>query len=209
MTYKQFVKLLIPPVLVLLGKRLFTVKGGLFLGRDASLFLDNAYNAKVYGEYGVGYSTLSIRQKSDAVIISVETNFEYMSEWKKNLYLLDDDNLFHENIGIIVGWGYPNNYALRKNFIDYFESIWKFDKKPDFVLIDGRFRVAYFLTSLVLSEPGTLILFDDYDREYYHVVEEVLLPNNKTVTQALFITPKTLNKTKILYLRDLFSNVMV
>ena len=44
---------------------------------------------------------------------------------------------------------------------------------PDTVFIDGRFRVASFLYTLVAARAGTTILFDDYvKRPEYHVVEE-------------------------------------
>jgi len=41
------------------------------------------------------------------------------------------------------------------------------------VSVDGRFRVASFLFSLLSARTGTTILFDDYmDRPNYFVVEE-------------------------------------
>ena len=43
---------------------------------------------------------------------------------------------------------------------------------PDLVLVDGRFRAACFLASLLFARPGAVILFDDYvDRPFYHTVE--------------------------------------
>ena len=47
-----------------------------------------------------------------------------------------------------------------------------------------------FLASLLNSNPGTKIIFDDYfDRPYYHVVEEFIQPIDKCGRQALFIVP--------------------
>lgn len=180
----------------------------MFDGRDSRLFLDNAYDARIYGEYGIGYSTKSIRDSSDSIIIAVETNEEYLKEWKFKIKPRDNDVIFHVNIGLIEGYGSPKDYSFRDHFIDYFESIWKYNSKPDFVLIDGRFRVACFLTAILLSDPGTKILFDDYDREQYHVVEEVILPVDLTKTQALFVKPGFIDLDKVVALRDLFSMVM-
>lgn len=40
-------------------------------------------------------------------------------------------------------------------------------------MIDGRFRVACFLYSLLCAETGTVILFDDYSLRFrYHLVED-------------------------------------
>lgn len=208
---KEIMKLLIPPILILIARKfkLHTTREQLFNGRDSSLFLENAYNALIYGEYGIGYSTESIRNQSDSVIIAVETNKIYLDTWKNKLELRVSDNVFYINIGDIQGLGYPKNYSQKDSFIEYFESIWRYTNKPDFVLIDGRFRVACFLTSLVFSDPGTKILFDDYDREYYHVIEEIIFPVAQTETQALFVRPEFIDYQKTISLRDAFSMVMV
>jgi len=58
------------------------------------------------------------------------------------------------------------------------------------VLIDGRFRVACFLTSILHAEPPCRILFDDYrKKERYHVVERILSPVDFCGRQALFEVP--------------------
>jgi hypothetical protein len=54
-----------------------------------------------------------------------------------------------------------------------------------------------------------MILFDDYDREYYHVVEEIIKPFEVNHTQALFIVPNIIDKDKAIKLRNLFSMVML
>lgn len=207
-TFKKILRYIIPPIFIIIFKKL-KKKEVLFDGRDASLFLDNALRSKIYGEYGVGYSTLKVRNESDAIIIAVDTNIQYLNDWKTKIKARDNDVFLHQYIGEIAGLGYPSDYSRRELFIRYFESIWNFESKPDFVLIDGRFRVACFLTSLLLAEPGAKILFDDYDRRYYRVVEEVIHPLSTTLTQALFIVPTSLDKEKIIELRDSFSMVML
>lgn len=207
---KKIVRLLTLPILIL-ARRVFTSppKISLFDGRDSRLFIENAYKAKVYGEYGIGYSTKSILLNNNSTIIAAETNYEYLLNWKTKLALRENDQLIYINIGEIKGWGYPIDYSMKESYIDYFESIWKLNDKPDFVLIDGRFRVACFLTSLLLSDPGTKILFDDYQRKYYHVIEEIIEPTDKTETQALFVRPEQVDYEKITILRDAFSMVML
>lgn len=207
---KRILKYITPPIVIILFRMFFPFpKIRLFDGRDSRLFVDNAYKAKIYGEYGVGYSTLSIRELSNSIVVAAETNKEYLLKWKTKLSLRENDDLIHINIGEIEGWGYPKDYSMKDSFIHYFESIWKSNEKPDFVLIDGRFRVACFLTSLLLSDPGTKILFDDYNRAYYHVIEDIIEPIDKTETQALFVRPEKIDADKIIALRDSFSMVML
>jgi hypothetical protein len=87
--------------------------------------------------------------------------------------------------------GRPLGYTRLENFNDYTDWIWMNDKKPNLVLVDGRFRVCCFLTSLIFAEKGTKIFFDDYtNRPHYHFVEKFIKPSETCGRQALFIVPK-------------------
>ncbi|MAO75600.1 MAG: hypothetical protein CL699_04770, partial [Chloroflexi bacterium] len=95
------------------------------------------------------------------------------------------------------------------HFDIYTSSIWNRAEKPDVVLIDGRFRVACFLKSLLHAPPNTVILFDDYiNRPHYHVVEEFLTPDQTCGRQASFIVPQNINKEKIEEMYNQFLIVM-
>ena len=73
--------------------------------------------------------------------------------------------------------------------------MWTFNLKADVILIDGRFRVASFLFSLINAKEGSIIIFDDYmNRPHYHVVEEVLEVYENFGRQAVFKVPKVFNK---------------
>jgi hypothetical protein len=79
---------------------------------------------------------------------------------------------------------------MRHNFVRYTESLWVREEKPDVVLIDGRFRVCGFLTSLMYANAGTIIIFDDYVcRPHYHIVEEFLEPDHFCGRQCIFKVP--------------------
>ena len=91
------------------------------------------------------------------------------------------------DLGEVLSWGYPKDYSKRDNISEYLDFIWKQSRKPDLVLIDGRFRVASFLTTLKHCELGTTIIFDDYlKRSHYHIVEEMVLPIHLHGRQAIF-----------------------
>ena len=79
--------------------------------------------------------------------------------------------------------------------INYISNVWTFNLKADVILIDGRFRVASFLFSLINAKEGSIIIFDDYtDRSHYHVVEEILEVYKKCGRQVVFKVPKVFNK---------------
>ena len=91
----------------------------------------------------------------------------------------------------------------------YFDGPWADGFDPQLVLIDGRFRVACFLTSLLRAKPGTLLLFDDYtERAYYHVIEEFLRPQQQTERQAVFEVPTAVDREAIRAMLTQFCCVM-
>ena len=58
---------------------------------------------------------------------------------------------------------------------------------PDFVLVDGRWRVPAFLAAVINCQTPIKILFDDYlERKYYHVVESIQAPAKMIGRAALF-----------------------
>ena len=73
--------------------------------------------------------------------------------------------------------------------------MWLKEISPDLVLIDGRFRVFCFLTTVKLAPVGTKILFDDYiNRPLYHVVEEFCEKIETCGRQALFEVSQSAKK---------------
>ena len=156
---------------------------------DDSLFKDLLKNSKNYGEYGCGLSTEWVLNNTNANILSVDSSKEWIDkissknvEYKKRL------KLQHIDLGKVENWGRPVGYEKSYNFINYFKWIWTQDILPDTVLIDGRFRVCCFLTSIKYANENTKIIFDDYNnRPYYHVVEKFVKKEQTCGRQALFI----------------------
>ncbi len=64
---------------------------------------------------------------------------------------------------------------------------------PDVVLIDGRFRVACFLTVMLRATKPVTVLFDDYHkRPEYHWIEEFGAPVDRARRMARFeVTPRS------------------
>ena len=171
-------------------------KLGLYHGDD-TIFKENIINASVYGEYGCGSSTIYASNNSSAEIISVDTSEEWINKVRSAIRRENKFNIEFINVGRTSEWGYPITYSNRKEFIKYIKFIWEQSKLPDLILIDGRFRVACFLYSLMKAKKGTRIIFDDYNRKEYHVIEEYIKPIKIEKDQALFIVPEIINTIEI------------
>ena len=176
---------------------------------DCSLFKKHLNDCKVYGEYGMGQSTLWVFQNTDSEILAVDTSQDWVNKVKSKINSDPRVKINWVDLGKIGRWGRPKSYVKRKFIYDYLDFLWKDDIKPEIVLVDGRFRVACFLYSLLKGKPGTKIFFDDYtNRPYYHVVEEYLKPIETSGRQALFLIPEGLDYNKIKLTMEHFVHVM-
>jgi hypothetical protein len=161
---------------------------------DAEFLTRYGPSARVYGEYGVGVSTLWMARNSDASIIAVDSSREWIARVTASM---DGRStaIRHVDLGELANWGRPRGYERRNAFQDYVRGIWNRETPPDLVLLDGRFRVACFLTSCLEAAPGTMIIVDDYTgRREYHVMEEFLDPVDVNRRQALFRVPRDFDR---------------
>lgn len=189
---RRIFKRIFPPFLsVLIGNIFRKVdskrysKELLFDGNE-DLFFECLNDCEIYGEYGVGSSTKEAINM-EKIIYSVDSDEAWINSVYKGTKLNQKASLKFIDLGITEAWGYPVSYKKRKNIASYLNFIWKQKYKPDFVLIDGRFRVASFLTSIKFCDDGCKIIFDDYaNRPHYHVVEEIIKPIKIFGNQALF-----------------------
>lgn len=165
------------------------------------MFVKHLNKCKIYGEYGCGASTIFAIDNFKGKIYSVETD----KKWRDKIFKNVKDKKAEQrasiewvDVGEVANWGYPKTMSKKENFIEYQKSIWK-KEKPDFVLIDGRFRVACFLQSILHCNDKCEIIIDDYyDRKHYFCVEEVLeLKQIYGDRMALFIKDKDLDLEKV------------
>lgn len=139
-------------------------------------FAEYLSKARVYLEYGSGGSTvMAARNPGVAAVISVESDPGWVDKVRAeaNAAHLHID---HSDIGAVGSWGSPLDDSGHRNYHDYVTRPWRMAAErslsPDLVLVDGRFRVASFLYSLLCAPQGATVLFDDYmDRPQYHCVE--------------------------------------
>ncbi len=162
---------------------------------DDNLFKKYLKNCKIYFEYGVGQSTIWVLENTKCIIISVDTDKYWINKINISKYQ-ERIKINWINLGDLENWGRPRTYGYRKDFFNYISNVWKFNIKADVTLIDGRFRVACFLYSLINAKTDSLIVFDDYiNRPHYHVVEEILKYEQKCGRQVVFRVPNDYNRS--------------
>lgn len=189
----KILKACVPPIFVIAVRRIrqrFGSPSGLFEGDDG-LFKNEVKKVNVYGEYGCGESTKWVLNNTSANVIAVDTSSEWVDAVKNDNQSNNERlNIHHSHLGEVGEWGRPLSYKKKNFFSDYTDYIWKQKKIPKLVLVDGRFRVCCFLTSLKFAEEGTKILFDDYtDRLCYHFIEKYVSPVKECGRQCMFVVP--------------------
>jgi hypothetical protein len=163
--------------------------------QEKVVFDDVISRSSHYLEFGLGGSSLRAIQRSKAQIYTVESSAEWVDKMNKYLLLryMENKRIFIHivNIGPTTDWGYPKSDNDKQLFQAYssriFESI--NIKLIDLVFIDGRFRVACILKTILscYQNDGLKILIHDFwNREYYHIVLKYLQVVKQVDTIGLF-----------------------
>ena len=188
---KKIVKSLIPPIIPIFYSKVFSNKKNSLFDGDDFLFKKSIEGTKIYGEYGCGLSSEWVLRNTSSKIISVDSSIEWVEKVKTKNQIYKSRLIINAiDLGEIGNWGRPISYLMSSNFSDYTDFIWKQSEKPTLVLVDGRFRVCCFLTSLKFADRGTKIIFDDYvNRPNYHFIEKYVSRISECGRQCLFIVP--------------------
>jgi hypothetical protein len=152
-------------------------------------------------EYGSGGSTV-VAAQAGARTFTVESDAAWgrnIERWLDSRGLGQNVTLHLADIGPTGAWGKPERTRLvhARRYLRYPHSVWDRPdfRKPDVILVDGRFRVACFLAALARIERRTRLLFDDYaGRTDYHVVEGFQKPLKMIDRMAVFdLEPRTIS----------------
>ncbi|MHC8383805.1 O-linked N-acetylglucosamine transferase, SPINDLY family protein [Pseudomonas sp. LB3P14] len=160
---------------------------------EVAIYLKKIYSeASVILEYGSGGSTIIAARMPDKSVISVENDARWakdMQAWIANAALPSRPVIYPIDVGETGQWARPKNARAWKKFHTYPLKVWDepFFQQPDVILIDGRFRIACFVTAYLRATKPMIVLFDDYlDRPHYHVVERLLAPTEFVGRMARF-----------------------
>ena len=164
----------------------FTISPRPLLDHDGLAYFTSVIaSASVYLEYGGGGSTLVALQNAQ-LVLSVESDRSYMDSLQRAINELPSRasyELIHANIGFTQLWGNPIFKTVTParliRWRGYVKAPWERLRKkgvePDMIFIDGRFRVACCLESLMnLSRDSACkILVDDYaERPWLKPIEQ-------------------------------------
>jgi hypothetical protein len=156
-----------------------------FDNQSIAIFKALISNAQTYLEYGSGGST-RLAARYAKTVVSVDHDRAFLEAVGQQIYKTACCTQFKPivvNIGISGPWGYPvftqpTNSRLQR-WKSYPAAPWTFLQQrmlePDLILIDGRFRVACVLESLLRLGPKSTcnILVDDYaGRPHYKSIEK-------------------------------------
>lgn len=177
----------------------------LTLPPDEARAVEAAYSAAgVVLEYGSGGSTFLALDRGADLVMTVESD----RAWSEQIGAALGDRfaagrfvVHHADIGPTLSWGRPAGTAACRRFHLYATGIWDHPRfrHPDVVLIDGRFRVACFLATMIRCTRPVTVLFDDYiDRASYHWIEELFPPDGMIGRMARFaVHPKAIPPEKL------------
>lgn len=155
-------------------------------------FRDQIQGARCYLEYGAGGTTeYALSLETVSVIVSIDSDRAWLDKIRASQRMRAGCHLIHADIGPVGEWGQPTDQSGVTRYWSYVVKPWSVAANlrvvPDLVLIDGRFRVASFLYSLLCCRTGTPILFDDYlDRPEYFIVEHFCAMTSKHGRAGLF-----------------------
>ncbi|MTJ50461.1 hypothetical protein [Dolichospermum sp. UHCC 0259] len=147
-----------------------------------------------YLEFGSGESTIyASGLPTIHTVTSVESSRQFINDFlmqnsdvqnalknkKLNFHIVD--------IGETVAWGYPKDEAKKHLWPNYSLSVFNGDLQYDLVLVDGRFRVASTLCSILSTPDACKILIHDFwNRPEYKIVLEFLQVIDKVDTMGVF-----------------------
>ena len=133
----------------------------------------------VYLEYGAGGSTIFALKSQVAEVVSVKSDKRFLATvMRKAAECSKKFTPLYVDIGPTKEWGMPTNLSFNESWKRYPQVPWRYFQSngilPDVILVDGRFRVACVLESLInLGDHECVFLIDDYfDRPGYRVLEE-------------------------------------
>jgi len=157
-------------------------------------------NSRCYLEYGCGASTVyAFDVARVGSVISVESDREWAQKVVTSLGTASDSPsrllIAHCDIGEVGQWGAPVSNERVNDYWQYMCMPWNIASKhglvPDTILVDGRFRVASFLYSLLAAREGATLLFDDYlTRPQYSAVERYCRLRERRGRMGVFTVAK-------------------
>lgn len=135
---------------------------------EIALFDQALERAGVYLEFGSGGTTLAAAMRPGLRCFSVEADKKWIARLMQRAEIRAAAaekrlQLIHADIGEIGQWSLPVDPSADLAWENYCLGVWTLlPSAPDLVLVDGRFRLACCILSLLACPPGTRILLHDF-----------------------------------------------
>lgn len=165
-------------------------------------------STRLFLEFGSGGSTLLANQLG-IPSISVESDRFYASAVRSVLPNPLKAQIVTPRMGVTGEWGMPVFFKSRKGSRYVRAAFANVGTDfPDFILVDGRYRVACVLEAArraARRKQYAVVLLDDYEgRTYYHLLERFLGTPERIGRAAKFVVGQTavLEETVQAYMND-------
>lgn len=144
---------------------------------DELMLYSSAINGKQSAiEYGVGGSTIHLANAGIGRIVSVDSDPDWVQRMSEHgllrPYVASGAlSIYHVDIGPTALWGYPRDRSRIADWPNYWWEPWRRveSETVDLVCIDGRFRVACALISILQGNQNmTIVIHDFWNRSGYH-----------------------------------------
>lgn len=162
-------------------------------------------SASCYLEYGAGGTTVHAAKTGVPHVVSVESDQAWIEAVKHKVvsqYTKGSVNFICPDIGPTKEWGFPVSETHWKNYSAYPLDAWQICKEkgisPDLVFVNGRFRVACFLATILFAKIGCRMLFNEYrDRHQYELIESLVKPVRYIDRVAEFVVSHNVDRDAI------------
>lgn len=192
-----------------------TIMTSTLSSQAASAISKHLSTKKVLMQYGCNNTILqAMESPSINSVIAVESNKSISDKFYESVNDKDKLHLMYANIGEVDAAGRPLDDSKFQSFHQYMVLPWaladKYNVMPDVIVIDGPFKVACFLYSLVCAEEGATILFNDFfANEAYAVARDYALLEERHGDMAEFTVQKKFIMSELAAMIAKFSVVAV
>ena len=156
--------------------------------REAEVVRSLYAESRAILEYGSGGSTV-LAATLGKPVVSVESDKVWADRMTETLAAYPGASVHYADIGPTKDWGFPDGAEAAGCYHAYPLTVW--DRPgfvaPDLVLIDGRFRAACLVATMLRTTEPVTVLFDDYlSRRFYHRVEALATLERMVGRMAIF-----------------------
>lgn len=172
---------------------------------ERALFERSLSNKPIYLEFGCGGSTEIAISMDCPMIVSVDSDREWIRKLNeksnvaarvKNGTLLFD----HIDIGPVGAWGVPKDDSKIRSWPKYCLAPFRRGIQYEYILVDGRFRVACACVAWAFMTDDALLAVHDYRfRPQYYEIEKFFELQEEVDTLVLLKKKKTVFTPSLMF----------